>query len=39
VDDHQTIVLDEADEILTRGIKDQINDIIKTHPPNKHVCH
>merc|ERR1719330_839439 len=31
-------VLDEADEMLTRGFKDQIYDIFKHLPPNIQVC-
>merc|ERR1712182_123873 len=31
-------VLDEADEMLSRGFKDQIYDIFKTLPPNVQVC-
>jgi len=33
-----TFVLDEADEMLSRGFKDQIYDIFKTMPPNIQVC-
>merc|ERR1719412_3423147 len=33
-----TFVLDEADEMLSRGFKDQIYDIFKTLPPNIQVC-
>jgi translation initiation factor 4A len=33
-----TFVLDEADEMLSRGFKDQIYDIFKTLPPNVQVC-
>merc|ERR1712216_878673 len=29
---------DEADEMLSRGFKDQIYDIFKTLPPNVQVC-
>jgi len=38
VDDLKTFVLDEADEMLSRGFKDQIYDIFKTLPPNIQVC-
>jgi translation initiation factor 4A len=38
VDDLITFVLDEADEMLSRGFKDQIYDIFKTLPPNIQVC-
>jgi len=38
VDDLLTFVLDEADEMLSRGFKDQIYDIFKTLPPNIQVC-
>jgi len=38
VDDLVTFVLDEADEMLSRGFKDQIYDIFKTMPPNIQVC-
>merc|ERR1719387_2443012 len=38
VDDLLTFVLDEADEMLSRGFKDQIYDIFKTLPPNVQVC-
>jgi translation initiation factor 4A len=38
VDDLVTFVLDEADEMLSRGFKDQIYDIFKTLPPNIQVC-
>merc|ERR1711920_1179495 len=38
VDDLITFVLDEADEMLSRGFKDQIYDIFKTMPPNVQVC-
>merc|ERR1712050_705231 len=34
VDDLITFVLDEADEMLSRGFKDQIYDIFKMLPPN-----
>jgi len=37
-DDLLTFVLDEADEMLSRGFKDQIYDIFKTMPPNIQVC-
>merc|ERR1712149_92943 len=37
-DDLITFVLDEADEMLSRGFKDQIYDIFKTLPPNVQVC-
>merc|ERR1712019_253258 len=38
VDHLVTFVLDEADEMLSRGFKDQIYDIFKTLPPNVQVC-
>jgi len=38
VDDLVTFVLDEADEMLSRGFKDQIYDIFKAMPPNVQVC-
>lgn len=38
VDDLITFVLDEADEMLSRGFKDQIYDIFKTLPHNVQVC-
>merc|ERR1711870_148974 len=38
VDDLITFVLDEADEMLSRGFRDQIYDIFKTLPPNIQVC-
>jgi len=38
VDDLVTFVLDEADEMLSRGFKDQIYDIFKMLPPNIQVC-
>ncbi|CAE8588548.1 unnamed protein product [Polarella glacialis] len=38
VDGLVTFVLDEADEMLSRGFKDQIYDIFKTLPPNVQVC-
>jgi len=38
VDDLLTFVLDEADEMLSRGFKDQIYDIFKCLPPNVQVC-
>jgi len=38
VEDLLTFVLDEADEMLSRGFKDQIYDIFKTMPPNIQVC-
>merc|ERR1712135_111081 len=38
IDDLLTFVCDEADEMLSRGFKDQIYDIFKTLPPNVHVC-
>lgn len=34
VDDIQLFVLDEADEMLSRGFKEQIYDIFKFLPPN-----
>merc|ERR1712070_1179843 len=33
-----TFVLDEADEMLSMGFKDQIYDIFKCLPPNTQVC-
>ena len=33
-----TFVLDEADEMLSRGFKDQIYDMFMTIPPNVQVC-
>merc|ERR1712070_656589 len=38
VDDLLTFVLDEADEMLSRGFKDQIYDIFKCLPSNVQVC-
>jgi len=38
VDNLLTFVLDEADEMLSRGFKDQIYDIFKALPPNIQVC-
>merc|ERR1711959_444424 len=38
VDDLITFVLDEADEMLSRGFMDQIYDIFKCLPPNVQVC-
>jgi len=38
VDNLVTFVLDEADEMLSRGFKDQIYDIFKTLPPKVQVC-
>merc|ERR1712151_306449 len=38
VDSLLTFVLDEADQMLSRGFKDQIYDIFKTLPPNVQVC-
>jgi len=38
IDDLLTFVCDEADEMLSRGFKDQIYDIFKTLPPNVQVC-
>eukprot|EP00928_Gymnodinium_smaydae_P100726 TRINITY_DN994_c1_g1_i6.p1 TRINITY_DN994_c1_g1~~TRINITY_DN994_c1_g1_i6.p1 ORF type:complete len:392 (+),score=115.19 TRINITY_DN994_c1_g1_i6:107-1282(+) len=38
VDDLITFVLDEADELMSRGFKDQIYDIFKCLPPNVQVC-
>jgi translation initiation factor 4A len=38
IDDLLTFVLDEADEMLSRGFKDQVYDIFKTLPPNVQVC-
>merc|ERR1712137_1117052 len=38
IDDLLAFVCDEADEMLSRGFKDQIYDIFKTLPPNVQVC-
>jgi len=38
VEDVATFVLDEADEMLSHGFKDQIYDIFKTLPPSVQVC-
>ena len=38
IDDLLTFVLDETDELLSRGFKDQICDIFKTLPLNVQVC-
>jgi len=38
IDDLITFVLDEADETLSRGFKDQIYDVFKMLPPNVQVC-
>jgi len=38
VDDLITFVLDEADEMLSCGFKDQIYNIFKTLPPDVQVC-
>jgi len=38
VDDLLSFILDEADEMLSRGFKDQIYDIFKCLPPNVQVC-
>jgi len=38
VDDLRTFVLDEADEMLSRGFKDQVYDIFKCLPPDMQVC-
>jgi translation initiation factor 4A len=38
IDDLLTFICDEADEMLSRGFKDQIYDIFKTLPPNVQVC-
>jgi len=38
IDDLLSFVCDEADEMLSRGFKDQIYDIFKTMPPNVQVC-
>jgi translation initiation factor 4A len=38
VDSLKSFVLDEADEMLSRGFKDQIYDIFKCLPPNVQVC-
>jgi len=37
-DDLVTFVLDEADEMLSRGFKDAVYDIFKLMPPNIQVC-
>ncbi|CAE7676673.1 inf-1 [Symbiodinium sp. CCMP2592] len=38
VDDLKCFVLDEADELMSRGFKDQIYDIFKCLPPDVQVC-
>lgn len=38
VDDLKVFVLDEADELMSRGFKDQIYDIFKCLPPDVQVC-
>jgi len=38
IEDLLLFVLDEADEMLSRGFKDQIYDIFKTLPPEIQVC-
>jgi len=38
IDNLRTFVLDEADEMLSRGFKDQIYEIFKTLPPDVQVC-
>jgi len=38
VDDLRTFVLDEADDLLSRGFKEQIYDIFKILPPDLQVC-
>merc|ERR1719245_450619 len=38
VDELVSFVLDEADEMLSHGFKDQIYNIFKTLPPNVQVC-
>merc|ERR1712070_764962 len=38
IDDLLTFVCDEADEMLSRGFKDQIYDIFKCMPPEVQVC-
>ena len=38
VDDIKLFVLDEADEMLSRGFKDQIYDVFKFLPENIQVC-
>jgi translation initiation factor 4A len=38
LDDCLVFTLDEADEMLSRGFKDQIYDIFKGLPPNVQVC-
>ena len=38
VDDIQLFVLDEEDEMLSRGFKEQIYDIFKFFPPNVQVA-
>ncbi len=37
-DDLLTSVLDETDDLFSRGFKDQIYDIFKALPPNVQVC-
>merc|ERR1712227_728651 len=37
-DELRIFVLDEADEMLSRGFKDQIYDIFRTLPPEAQVC-
>ena len=39
VNDIKIFVLDEADEMLSRGFKDQIYEIFKRLPPNVQVKH
>jgi len=38
VDDLAIFILDEADELMSRGFKDQIYDIFKCLPPDVQVC-
>ena len=38
VDDLKVFVLDEADELMSKGFKDQIYDIFKCLPPDVQVC-
>eukprot|EP00812_Abedinium_dasypus_P013201 NODE_670_length_1415_cov_588.575735.p1 GENE.NODE_670_length_1415_cov_588.575735~~NODE_670_length_1415_cov_588.575735.p1 ORF type:complete len:335 (+),score=121.05 NODE_670_length_1415_cov_588.575735:133-1137(+) len=38
VDELKTFVLDEADEMLSRGFKEQIYEIFRTLPPDVQVC-
>jgi len=38
IDNIHTFILDEADEMLSRGFRDQIYDIFQEMPPNVQVC-